>query len=251
MNESLLAERLRPFPLFRQFADTWRPAMGEISIRRFQKDDTLADHGTAAETLWLVLSGWVGLRRHTPDGKEVIIGLCTEGDLFGEAGLFPRANYPYTSQVISADTDVACIPASLIRRLVQQDAGLSQYVMQQLAERIAAAQVKLEQMTSLTAAQRIGCFLLRLCNQQTGGACVLHMPVEKHVVASYLGMKPETLSRSFQQLSPIGVRVQGADVTVDDIGALREFVCGSCGESGMCATEEDIRASTAQVRGAM
>lgn len=223
--------------------------MGEISIRRFQKDDILADHGTAAETLWLVLSGWVGLRRHTPGGKEVIVGLCSEGDLLGEAGLFPKANYPYTSQVISADTDIALIPASLIRRLVQQDNGLSHYVMQQLAERIANAQLKLEQMTSLTAAQRIGCFLLRLCKQQTNGACILHMPVEKHVVASYLGMKPETLSRSFQQLSSVGVRVQGADITVGDIEALREFVCGSCGESGMCATEDDLMASTAKARG--
>jgi hypothetical protein len=51
-------------------------------------------------------------------------------------------------------------------------------------------------------------------------------------------MKPETLSRSQQHLKTIGITVNGHEVTVSDIGKLREFVCGSCSESGNCEIED-------------
>jgi hypothetical protein len=43
------------------------------------------------------------------------------------------------------------------------------------------------------------------------------------VLANLLGMRPENLSRSFAELASLGVRVDGAAVTIADIGALSQF----------------------------
>lgn len=209
-------------------------------IKMVQKDDMVLHHGDAASNLWLVLSGWVKLTRQTPDGKESIVGLCAEGDVFGEAALFAYANYPYHAEVLAADTQLAAIPAEIIRKLIAGNITFSNSMMALLNARTAQAQLKLEQMTTMSASQRLGCFLLRLCHTQANGSKTIQIPVEKHILASYLGMKPETLSRSQQQLKPLGIAVIGHEVTIANIERLREFVCNSCSESGSCEIEEAV-----------
>jgi CRP-like cAMP-binding protein len=229
---------LNAHPLFAEHRDIWSPVLASVSLKRVAEGETVLQHGSSASALWLVLSGWVSLSRMTPDGKETIVGLCNEGDVFGEASLFPHANYPYHALSISDDTELACIPAPLMRELIAKHPELSTHVMKILGERIAKAQLKLEQMSTLSAPQRLGCFLLNLCHTQAHGEKTIEMPVEKHVIASFLGMKPETFSRSINQLGDVGIKVTGARVTVENISNLRDYVCGSCGESGMCSTEE-------------
>lgn len=222
--------------LFAQHPHAWEVLQPLARRRQLSRDEMLLHHGDAATQLWLVESGWVKLTRHTPDGKETIVGLCTAGDVLGEAALFPYASYPYDAETISDDAVLLGFPAETLRTLLQKDAALSASVMELLNQRVSQTQLKLEHMSTLTAAQRLGCFLLRLCHAHEGAAN-LKIPVEKHVLAAYLGMKPETLSRSQQQLKAVGVEVNGHGVKVNQIANLREFVCGSCSESGSCDVE--------------
>lgn len=224
-------------PLFDASPELWTDVTSTLRSKLHDNDDRIISHGDTASRLWLVLKGWVKLTRQTPDGKESIIGLCTEGDVFGEAALFPHANYPYTAEVVGSNAELVAIPAATIRALVAKDHSLSARVMSLLNERTSQAQLKLEHMTTMSAAQRLGCFLLRLCHSQANGAKTLTIPVEKHILAAYLGMKPETLSRSQQQLKPLGLSVTGHDITIGNIEKLREFVCNSCSESGSCDAE--------------
>lgn len=237
---ALPAATLAGFPLFAQFASLWEPLLPTLHITRHSKDARIADHGEQAGHVWMVVSGWVSLTRHTPDGKQVTVGLCTSGDLFGEAGLFAHASYPYTAQVIQEGTQLLAIPSASLRHLTQHHADFSNYLMGLLSERLNRIQLTLEQMSSLTASQRLGCFLLRLCNQQQAHDGGITMPIDKQIIASYLGMKAETLSRSFAQLQPYGIEVKQATILVHDVARLHEFVCSSCGESGMCRTEDAI-----------
>lgn len=229
---------LSDHPLFRNQPNALKALSPSIKTKQFTKDDVVIHHGDEATNLWLVLHGWVKLTRQTPDGKESVIGLCTEGDLFGKAALFPHANYPYHAEVLTSDTVLAAIPSDMICPLVAQNPSLSGSIMALLNSRTRQAQLKLEQLTTLSASQRLGCFLLHLCQHQASGSKVLQIPVEKHILAAYLGMKPETFSRSQAQLKPLGIAVAGQSITIDRIERLREFVCNSCSETGSCETEQ-------------
>lgn len=225
-------------PLLECSPALWAGVRPSLHPKSYENEERIISHGDAARSLWLVLDGWVKLTRQTPDGKESIVGLCTQGDVFGEAALFANANYPYSAEVVGDTAQLVAVPATTIRALVAKEPALSARVMALLNERTAQAQLKLEHMTTMSAAQRLGCFLLRLCHTQTGGSKTIQIPIEKHILAAYLGMKPETLSRSQQQLKPVGVAVSGQSLTVGDIGTLRQFVCSSCSESGSCEVEE-------------
>lgn len=224
-------------PLFETNPALWSGISHEWRKKSYENHASITMHGDKVTNLWLVLSGWVKLTRQTPDGKESVVGLCTEGDLFGEAALFPNANYPYTAEVVSDTAELLAIPASVIRGLVAKEPSLSAHVMSLLNERTSQAQLKLEHMTTMSASQRLGCFLLRLCHTQSNGSKTIQIPVEKHVLAAYLGMKPETFSRSQQQLKTVGIAISGNNIVVNDIEKLRDFVCNSCSESGSCDIE--------------
>ena len=217
-----------------------RAVSAAMRKKSFGRDERIISHGDDAEYLWLVCKGWVKLSRQTPDGKETIIGLCTEGDVFGEAALFTGASYPYTAEIVGGEAELVYIPSSAVRAVVANDATISSRIMEMLSERTSQVQLKLEHMSTMSAAQRLGCFLLRLCHNQTDGSKILHIPVEKNVLAAYLGMKPETLSRSLQQLKPLGISINGAEMHIEKINSLQEFVCGSCSESGSCEVEDQI-----------
>lgn len=240
MNQSL--KSLSVFynhPLFHEQQALWQEAEHSFRHKTYVKHDAVLHHGDEAGSLWLVLSGWIKLVRQTPDGKESVIGLCTEGDVFGEAALFAHANYPYHAETISDQAELLSIPSDTIRRLIGKESSLSSRIMSLLHERTSQAQLKFEHMSTMTAAQRLGCFLLRLCHTQHSGNKTIHIPVEKNLLAAYLGMKPETLSRSQQQLKAVGITVSGQAITIPNIEALREFVCNSCSASGECEADSD------------
>lgn len=203
----------------------------------FAHGETVLRHGDRAQHLWLVRRGWVKLSRQTPDGKETTVGLCTEGDVFGESALSADASYAYHAEIVSGEAELACIPAKNVQAAIHDDPRWASTILSMLNERIAQTQLRLEQSSTMSTAQRLGCFLLRLCRGETGDGATLQIPVEKHVLASYLGMKPETFSRSLQQLKTVGVEAQGAQLSVASVRALSEYVCISCSQSGSCQNE--------------
>ncbi len=213
--------------------------LSSATIRKScSKNEMLIRHGDKADMLWLLLSGWVKLVRQTPNGQETIIGLCSGFDVFGEAALFPHSHYPYYAETLT-DCAFALVPAAALRNLVEDDGKISKQLMALLSERVSQAQLKIEHMSTLSAPQRLACFLLRLCKSQHDSHRI-HIPVDKQIIASFLGMKPETLSRSFQQLKEVGITVKAETLTVASVARLKAFVCGSCSESGMCEIEEAV-----------
>jgi CRP/FNR family transcriptional regulator, dissimilatory nitrate respiration regulator len=219
---------------FARYQALWQQLKPTVRIVRVGKSDAVVRHGDSALSLWLVHKGWVKLTRQTPDGKETVVGLCAEGDVFGEASLFASAHYPYNAEAAADGTELYAVPGDQLRAVIRGNVEFSSTLLSMLNERVAQTQLKLEHMNTMSTAQRLGCFLLRLCRDAKSDRASLAIPVEKHVLAAYLGMKPETFSRSQQHLKEAGVQVHGAQVDIKSVSGLREFVCNSCSESGSC-----------------
>ena len=68
--------------------------------------------------------------------------------------------------------------------------------------------------------QRIAEFLASRATVDSG-SCVITLPFDKVLIASRLGLKPESLSRVFAKLRSVGVAVHAGDVAVSDVAKLR------------------------------
>ena len=105
--------------------------------------------------------------------------------------------------------------------------------------------IEKEHFFTFSAPQRLSCFLIRLCTMQSLPSDRFTLPYSKSVIASTLGMEPESLSRAFTKLRKIGVSVNGDEVSIANKEALVDYVCAACSVSEDCETCGAVRSSCA------
>src|SRR5690606_31954508 len=83
---------------------------------------------------------------------------------------------------------------------------------------------QLEQVTTRTAPQRIGAFLIRFCRKQKqNGGWVVDLPYDKSIISTRLNIKPETFSRALAKLTPYGATVAGRNILITGMHKLSEL----------------------------
>lgn len=110
------------------------------------------------------------------------------------------------------------IPKEVVDKAAEKYAGFSRRLMASLALQCESLQHDIELVNLHSASERVADYLL-------------HQPIEegktrlrfdKRVIASKLGLKPETFSRALQQLKMQGlIAVKGASILILDPGRLR------------------------------
>ncbi|WP_424943677.1 helix-turn-helix domain-containing protein [Aliiroseovarius crassostreae] len=80
----------------------------------------------------------------------------------------------------------------------------------------------IEHLKGRSAAQRLSEFLLGLYDAK-GASAQVTLPYGKKVLAGKLGIKPESLSRAFRQLIPVGVQNRDRLVQISNVAGLRDF----------------------------
>lgn len=241
LEKDTISELLESVPLFSGFdAAEFDLLLKRSQIIEPEKGEVLFTQGESAGFLYIVLSGWVKLFRETNKGHESIAGLCTHGDLFGEAVLYDGSHYPFNAQVVE-DAIVIRIPAAIIRKRIQEDGDFSARMIHSISKRLNALEMKLEHMALMTAPQSIGCYILKLCHSKKEKHKVsVLLPYDKTLVATFLGIKLETFSRALAQLREVGISVDGHMITVADVGKLQKYVCLSCSqEPGSCNPDKN------------
>lgn len=67
--------------------------LSHCHIHKYPSKSTLIHSGEKAETLYYLIKGSVAVLVKDEDGKEMILTYLSQGDFFGEAGLFEEDNY--------------------------------------------------------------------------------------------------------------------------------------------------------------
>jgi CRP/FNR family transcriptional activator FtrB len=95
-------------------------------------------------------------------------------------------------------------------------------VVTELAQRYRGLVKDLKNQRLRTGIERLANWILAH-NEKIGRPGSFRLPIEKKALANLLDMRPENLSRSFAELTKLGVRIDGAAVTIVDIATLTEF----------------------------
>lgn len=196
-------------------------------VQPYAKGSHIILRGDDARSIYIVMSGWVKLYRETQDGEEAIIGLMGRTDTFGETSIFSHDTHSLSAEAVE-DSKVIAIPATALKQEARENFELIQRIMHIFALQMSKLQLENEHLSLMSASQRVGCLLLQFSNGTNSGAQDIHLPYEKSLAASKLGMKPETFSRALAQLRNLDIAAQGDVVRVTDIKKLIDFVCSDC-----------------------
>jgi CRP/FNR family transcriptional regulator, dissimilatory nitrate respiration regulator len=178
--------------------------------------------GEPAHAFFILLSGHLRLYRLTSEGKEKIIEIIEPGQSFGEAVAFLDKPFPVFATAIDACT-VLSLPSALLRAQVAQNQGLALRMLAGLSTRVHQFVQDIHALSLSSAQQRVAGYLLAFLDDGAG-AQTLQLPATKAMVASRLGLQPETFSRVLTRLREQGIVAEGRDgITVLSPAALRRF----------------------------
>ncbi len=212
---------LRRLPMFDRLpAEVLRTLLAESVVRHFPKNTLLFLHEEPANRFFIVFDGWVKLFRETANGHESVIAVFTKGESFAEAAIFESGTYPVSAAMVD-DGRLLVVPAAPFLRCMQGDSAVSLNVMASMSRHLRRLVRQIEQLTARSTTERLADFLLKL-TQADVGSTVVHLPLDKSLIAARLGMQPETFSRSLARLRKFGVECDGPDIIVPDITLLRD-----------------------------
>lgn len=190
--------------------------------RRFSRGETIFLQGERATAIYIVAEGWVKLYRIAPSGAEAVVGVFTKGSSFGEAVAFRHDTYPVAAEAVT-DCTLIRIETDVFLRQIRENPEVAISILSATFAHLHGLVAQVEALKAQTGAQRVAEFLLELASC-TEGSCEVTLPYDKVLIAGRLGMKPESLSRSFARLKEQGVTIRQNLARIKDVAALRNYV---------------------------
>lgn len=191
-------------------------------VKMVTKDTTVFLQGDSASAFYIVLNGSLKLFTLSSNGAESIKSLLTEGDFFGQSSLLDNANYA-ASAITTRASQLLYIDGSFLRSEMKRNSNLAGIVIEELLANQNRMEHQIEYLSVMNATQRVGWYIINYLLRNKGGVSGINLKHDKSLIATFLGMKPETFSRSIKKLRDANVRVEGAKIYVSDLDLLQRF----------------------------
>lgn len=203
--------------------------------KQLRSGEYLFDQGDTADRFYLVLKGQIKLFRASPNGNEKIIEVVTPGSTFAEAMMFlDRSRYPVGAQAL-IDSEVISIDAKDFSRMLKESVDTCFLLLGDMSQRLRGLLREIDELSQYSATSRIAAYLLQMAPDDCN---TYDLPVAKHVLASRLSVKPETLSRIIKQLSGNGIiKVTGSTIKIINMDELKNI-------ANVCAVQQDLLHAT-------
>ena len=186
--------------------------------RRIGRGECLFRAGDDSRCLYAVRSGFFKTSLVASDGREQVTGFFMAGELLGMEG-FGGGSYR-DSAIALEDSDICAMPYSLIEEMGHEIPALQRRLHSLLAREITRGHGVMLLLGSMSAEARLATFLLDLSGRflrrgYSGSSFVLRM--KRSEIASYLGLKLETVSRLFSAFHKDGLLdVQHRQISILD-----------------------------------
>lgn len=220
LGDSLLSRH----PLFQSMKRDERIKLEQMSqLISLAKGDILFDQGDKPEGLYMVISGQMSLVVRREGGAEKVLEIVYSPQIFAEAEVFTQRPSPVSAQSLSS-TVLLMIPAAHLRRIQLSSTRFACAVVDHLGKRLHEFTAEIQALTLHTAMERIIDHLLEHARVDAEGILEASLPTQKQVIASYLNLRPATLSRAFQQLADTGlITINRSLVTIPDRARLVSY----------------------------
>ena len=198
-----------------------------VSIRRKIKRGTaLFRNGEKFTSLYAIRTGFFKTCVATEDGRDQVTGFQMAGEVIGLDGIVH--DHHTCDAVALEDAEVCIMPFEQIEELSREINALQHHVHKIMSREIVREHGVMLLLGSMRAEERLAAFLLNLVQRLhargfSQSELVLRMTREE--IGSYLGLKLETISRTFSKFVEEGiVEVKQRHVRILDTDALRLIV---------------------------
>jgi CRP/FNR family transcriptional regulator len=194
--------------------------------RKVRRGTALFHNGENFTSLYAIRTGFFKTCVTTEDGRDQVTGFQMAGEIIGLDGI---VNDHHTCDAVALeDAEVCVMPFERIEEISREVNALQHHVHKIMSREIVREHGVMLLLGSMRAEERLAAFLLNLVQRLhargfSQSELVLRMTREE--IGSYLGLKLETVSRTFSRFADEGiVEVRQRHVRILDTDALKRIV---------------------------
>ncbi len=174
--------------------------------RKVARGDNLFRNGDKFNALYAIRTGFFKTRISAEDGRDQVTGFQMAGEIIGLDGIV--SDHHTCDAVALEDAEVCVMPFDRIEELSREITSLQRHVHKIMSREIVRENGVMLLLGSMRAEERLAAFLLNLVQRLhargfSQSELVLRMTREE--IGSYLGLKLETVSRTFSKFAEDGI----------------------------------------------
>jgi CRP/FNR family transcriptional regulator len=201
-----------------------------VSMRlKVKRASTLFYVGDPFVSLYMVRIGVFKTCVTTQDGRVQVTGFQMPGDILGLDGIISQ--YHPCHAVALEDAEVCVMPFHALEALSQEVKPLQQYLHRIMSRKMVHDQGVMLLLGSMRADERVATFLSQLMQRlhaQGFSRTALVLRMTREEIGSYLGLKLETVSRTFSKLAGHQIiAIHRRHVEIINPQALQRIVTGA------------------------
>lgn len=185
------------------------------NINHYKKKQVIYTEGNHPVRLFYIEKGKVKTYKTNEDGKELTVGLFTEGEFLGYTALLEESVYRETAEAIE-DSEITVIPKEDFEKLMHYNADVQHKFIQMLAHNVSEKEEQLLAIAYNSLRKRVADALITLLNKykkETDPVFTIH--ISREDLANIAGTATESLIRTLSDFKAEKlVDIKGGNITV-------------------------------------
>lgn len=218
-----------PVPFPDLLAETREDLDRLCRVKRYDRGQTVFREESDTDFVGTVRSGILRMQKTLADGRQHVVGLLVEGDMFGRVF---DGTIEFSIEAAS-DAEICVFPRGAFEALLMRSPDLDRAVLLNVLNELDRARDWMIILSNQKISSRLAGFLILMCArfatvdhlvEAKENGIEVRIPISRTDLAHLLGTRPESLSRAFHALADAGVIVLlGPDrVLLRDLHALAE-----------------------------
>ena len=191
--------------------------------KTFSKNEQLFSAGDEADFLPIVLNGRIKVVRFLEAGKEIILNVFSDGEIFAIPPILDGKTYPATA-IAMEDTKLLLIYKEDFHALLSESAEFSKYIMSRMSSLMREITASMQNLATASPEKRVTNILIRLANKEESNGSV-KIPIRRQDIAEMAGLTTETTIRTVRKLADKNlINIVQGKIIVENLERLQDFL---------------------------
>lgn len=171
----------------------------------YKRGETVFNEYDLADKILIIRYGKVKINRYSMEGKEYVLDILTEGDVYGEQNIFSGKAFE-TNAVTLGECGLCLISLTNIQELILKNPEIGIKILSMVGQKLSLANELVQLLSVNDAKARVAGFLLFRSNRIKDQTIEL----TRDDISAYINVRRETISRKLGELCKKGaVKLEG------------------------------------------
>jgi CRP-like cAMP-binding protein len=220
---------LRAVPLFAELTDQELNTVAELAqIRNYPSRAAVVTQGEPAKALFAIIRGKLKVVSCGPDGRDTVLGIMAEGEVFGEVALIDGGARSATVTAIEP-CELLVLEREQFLELLRESSPISVKLLVVLAKRLRRLSQRSEDAAFLDVPSRLARSLLDLASrfgerrERSSDICI-NLKLSQQELGDLVGATRESVNKHLNDWTRQGfLRLQAGRMVIADIDSVRRL----------------------------